>query len=185
MRHGGRTVLARAGLARTVAAGRCRRAVTAVETALIMAPFLTICFGVIETAMLYYVAAALEGQVAEASRQIRTGNVQDSANPQAAFAALLYGNLQNLIACENVVIDVRRFASFSTVNYPEYVDTDGNAANAQFVPGNPGDVVLVRVTYRWQLLTPFLDHLMADTGSTKFLGAAALFRNEPYRRPIG
>ena len=128
---------------------------------------------------------SFEAMVAEASRQIRTGNVQDSANPQAAFAALLYGNLQNLIACENVVIDVRRFASFSTVNYPEYVDTDGNAANAQFVPGNPGDVVLVRVTYRWQLLTPFLDHLMADTGSTKFLGAAALFRNEPYRGPIG
>ena len=39
--------------------GRWRLGVTAIETALIMPPFLLMCFGIIEVAMLYFVATAL------------------------------------------------------------------------------------------------------------------------------
>jgi len=160
---------------------RCRRGVTAIEAALVMPAFALMTFGIIETAMLYFAAAALEGQVGEASRQIRTGNVQKSGDPAAEFRNLLCDQLGGLVRCSDVIIDVRRFNSFNSVNYPPYVDEDGMPSDASFTPGGPGDVVLVRVTYRWQILTPFLAYHLGDGGtSSKQLQALAVFRNEPY-----
>ena len=156
--------------------------VTAIEAALVMPAFLFTAFGIIEVALLYFVAATLEGQVSQASRQIRTGNVQQSGDPQAAFRALLCGNLGGLVTCSDVIIDVRRFGSFGAVSYPPYFDNDGEADNAQFTPGAPGDIVVVRVAYRWRILTPFLAEFLGDGGgATKLLAASTVFQNEPYQ----
>lgn len=165
---------------------RARDGVTAVEAALVMPAFLLAAFGIIEVAMLYFVAATLEGQVGEASRQIRTGNVQQSADPQQAFRDLLCGRLGGLISCADVIVDVRKFGSFGSVTYPPYYDEDGEEDGAQFIPGAPGDIVVVRVAYRWRLLTPFLGYMLGDNGgSTKLLTAGTVFRNEPYQGPLG
>ena len=164
---------------------RCRRGVTAVEAALVMPAFVLMTFGIIETAMLYFAAAALEGQVGEASRQIRTGKVQKSGDPNAQFRSLLCDKLGGLVRCDDVVIDVRRFNNFNSVDYPVYVDENGMPIGATFTPGGPGDVVLVRVTYRWQILTPFLGQYLGDGGTTtKKLQSLAVFRNEPYEGAI-
>lgn len=171
------------------ALGRFRRArdgVTAIEAALVMPVFLLAAFGIIEVAMLYFVAATLEGQVGQASRQIRTGNVQQSGDPQQAFRDLLCGNLGGLISCDDVVVDVRKYANFGAVTYPTYYDEDGEDQGAQFTPGAPGDIVVVRVAYRWRLLTPLLGHVLGDGGgSSKLLTASAVFRNEPYQGQLG
>jgi Flp pilus assembly protein TadG len=171
------------------ALGRFRRArdgVTAIEAALVLPPFLFTAFGIIEVAMLYFVAATLEGQVGQASRQIRTGNVQLAADPQQAFRDLLCGNLGGLIACEDVIIDVRRYDGFGSVDYPSYVDDDGEPEDNQFAPGDPGEIVVVRVTYRWRILTPFLAEFLGDGGGmTKRLSAGSVFRNEPFQGPVG
>ena len=60
---------------------RSKAGVTAVEFALVAPPFLMLLFGTLETSIMYFVATNLEGEVQVAARQIRTGNVQASANP--------------------------------------------------------------------------------------------------------
>lgn len=139
--------------------------------------FALMTFGLIEVGMLYFTAAALEGQVAEASRGVRTGNVQQAANPEAAFRDTLCNGGFGLVSCDDVIIDVRTFSRFSEVNYPSYYDEDGNAAGDQFLPGGPEEVVLVRVALRWELFTPLLSD---GGGNSKLLTASAIFRNEPY-----
>lgn len=172
----------RAALARFA---RACAGVTALEAALVMPAFLFTAFGIIEVAMLYFVAATLEGQVGQASRQIRTGNVQSSANPQQAFRDLLCGNLGGLIACSDVIVDVRKFSSFGSVAYPPFFNDEGEEDDAKFLPGAPGDIVVVRVAYRWRILTPFLAEFLGDGGgSTKLLAASTVFRNEPYEGPL-
>jgi len=156
---------------------RARGGLTAIETALIMPLFALMTFGLIEVGMLYFTAAALEGQVAEASRGVRTGNVQQAANPEAAFRDTLCNGGFGLVSCDDVIIDVRTFSRFSEVNYPSYYDEDGNAAGDQFLPGGPEEVVLVRVALRWELFTPLLSD---GGGNSKLLTASAIFRNEPY-----
>src|SRR5438105_324243 len=72
---------------------RSTAGLTAVETALVMPPFILLTFGLIETAMLFFVATTLEGQVAAAGRQIRTGNVQQAGAPLQAFKDILCGGV--------------------------------------------------------------------------------------------
>lgn len=160
---------------------RDRRGVTAVEAAMIMPVFLLIIFGIFEVAMLYFVAAALEGQVSEASRQIRTGNVQGEDDPLAAFRALLCGPLSIAIDCDEIIVDVRTYTNFSGVTYPEFIDEDGEPDEAQFLPGAAREIIVVRASYRWDLLIPGMGLYLGDNGNSyKTLSATAVFRNEPF-----
>jgi Flp pilus assembly protein TadG len=164
---------------------RARGGVTAIEAALVMPAFLFMAFGIVEVALLYFVAATLEGQVGQASRQIRTGNVQATTDPEQAYRDLLCGNLGGLVTCSDVIIDVRRYSSFGAITYPPYFDDDGEEQGAQFTPGAPGDIVVVRTAYRWRILTPFLAEFLGDGGGpTKLLSATSVFRNEPFQGPL-
>ena len=165
---------------RIATTGPLRSGVTAVETALIMPVFLLLCFGIIEVSMLYLAASNIEGQVAVAARQIRTGNIQKSGDPLGEFNQLLCGEV-TFIDCADLIVDVRNFPSFGDVEFGEYFDDEGNPTDNEFNPGGAGDTVLVRVAYRWKILTPFLTPYLGDGGGdTKLLHAAAVFRSEPY-----
>jgi Flp pilus assembly protein TadG len=160
---------------------RSKSGLTAVEVALVLPPFILLTFGIIETAMLYFIATSLEGQVAAAGRQIRTGNVQAGGSPIDEFKNLLCGGLGGLIDCDNVVLDVRNYPNWSNVTYPSFLDEDGNPSGNTFSPGGPGNIVVVRVAYRWTILTPFLGEFFGDAGGqSKQLHSAAAFRNEPF-----
>jgi len=158
-----------------------KRGLTAIETALVMPVFILLSFGIIETAMLYFIATSLEAQTAAAGRQIRTGSVQAAADPLQAFKDVLCGGLGGLIECNKVILDVRSYSSFGGVAYPSFLNPDGTPNNPQFQTGGPGDIVIVRVIYQWQILTPFLGQFFGDDGGqTKRLSSAAAFKNEPY-----
>ena len=165
---------------RVATAGPSRSGVTAVETALIMPLFLLLCFGIIEVSILHLAASNIEGQVALAARQIRTGNIQKSGGGLGEFNQLLCDEV-TFIDCADLIVDVRNFPSFGDVVFGEYFDDEGNPTDNEFNPGGAGDTVLVRVAYRWKILTPFLATYLGDGGSdTKLLHAAAVFRSEPY-----
>lgn len=160
---------------------RSKAGLTAIETALVLPPFILLTFGIIETAMLYFMATSLEAQTAAAGRKIRTGAVQAAANPLQAFKDELCGGLGGLIDCTKVILDVRSYPSFGGVAYPSFLNPDGTPNNPQFQTGGPGDIVIVRVIYQWQILTPFLGEFFGDNGGqTKQLSSAAAFKNEPY-----
>ena len=156
-----------------------RSGVTAVETALVLPPFLLLCFGIIEVSLMHVAASNVEGQIAEAARLIKTGRIQGSAQ-KAAFTQAACGGVA-FIDCEDLIVDVRSFPSFNAINFPNFVDDEGNAAGEQFNPGDGGDVVLVRAVYKYKISTPFLATILGDQGrDTKQLQAAALFRSEPF-----
>jgi hypothetical protein len=61
-------------------------------------------------------------------------------------------------------------------------DANGNVTNTwQFNPGNPGDIVIVRVMYLWSVFTnPLLANL---SNTTRLIMASAAFQNEAYISP--
>jgi len=77
---------------------------------------------------------------------------------------------------------VRTFTTFSATTIPEPI-TNGkfSTTSLQFQMGGPGDIVLVRTYYPWQLVTPFLDGSVANLSNGQMLiQSATTFRNEPY-----
>lgn len=154
----------------------------ALEFALVLPPFLVLILGTLETGMMLFVATHLESAVHDAARQIRTGNVQEGADPLVEFTNIMCGALVVAVACDSrLVVDVRPFDSFSSVTFVPYVDENGEASGNMFSPGGAGDIVLVRVVYNWEMMTPFLGALMSDGGNgRRTIAAAAAFRNEPF-----
>ncbi len=163
------------------ALARCRRGITALEAALVLPPFFVLSFGIFEVSTMFFAAATLEGQVGEAARQIRTGVVQSSGDPAGTFSSLLCDGLSGLIKCGDAVIDVRRYDNFGDIAYPDFVGGDEEENENQFLPGGPGDVVLVRVVYRWNFMTPMVGHLLGDGASnSRQLVSTSVFMNEPF-----
>jgi hypothetical protein len=61
-------------------------------------------------------------------------------------------------------------------------DGNGNVTNNwQYNPGNPGDIVVMRVMYQWPVfLGPLGMSLQNESNGNMLLMATAVFKNEPF-----
>jgi Flp pilus assembly protein TadG len=169
---------------------RDSKGATAVEFALIAAPFLAIIAALIQTFLVFFAQSVLENVVRQSSRQILTGQVQtqDASLSQtaaiAAFHQTVCNNAAVLFTCTGLMVDVQVANNWSSANtgMPTLTyDSNGNVSNSwQFNPGNAGDVVVVRVMYLWPVFFGPLAFNMANqaNGSREIMASAA-FQNEP------
>src|SRR3546814_15434906 len=109
---------------------------------------------------MFLARAVLEGATKEAARQIRTGQVQESADPLAAFQAELCGSTVGIIDCSKVVFNVKTFSSFSAVSMPIEVDEEGEVVNTGFLTGGSAAATEVRSMHSWKFETPLLESVM-------------------------
>ena len=161
--------------------------VAALDFCLVAAPFFTILFGVLEVGLMFFSATLLEGGVGDASRLVRTGQIQAAADPAAVFRARLCENLV-LVDCDKLIIEVREFSTFAAagVDRPTYRTTsdqngqtgDLTARDMQFGAG--GSVMISRVQYRYSFMTPVGMLISGSTENSVVLLSTAVFKNEPY-----
>ena len=154
------------------------RGTTAVEFALLALPFFVFMVAILETGYMFLLAIVIEGATADAARQIRTGEIQQSDAPIAQFRQVLCDNTYDLVPCGDLIIDVRNFSRFADAAPPPLA---GNPQGATFAPGSSGDVVVVRVAFQWSFITPLLEYVLGDaSGTTRTFISSAAFRNEPF-----
>lgn len=159
--------------------------VAAVEFVLVAPLFLFLVFAIFETSILYIIATVMEGETALAARAIRTGQLQQEADPETAFRETLCRNLGNVLNCDNVIVDVRTFDDFGEMDFDDFVDEDGNASGNLFLPGTADDIVLVRIAYVYTIITPYLSRILPPVGvDTVILYSGAAFKNEPFQNAI-
>ena len=161
---------------------RDRSGGTAVEFALIAAPFLAVLMAIVESAIVLLSGQVLQTATANAARQIKTGQAQNSAWSAAQFKTYVCGGLTVMFDCGKLNMDIRAFPAFTSVSLPSVTNADGTLTNAYvYQPGNPGDVVVVRLIYQWPILASGLGiGLVNSANHTNTLVASAAFRNEPY-----
>lgn len=157
---------------------------TAIEFGLLAVPFFFLKFAIIETAMVFWAGQILESGVADASRQIRTGQVYSQNRDEQGFKNLLCTELGTLFDCDDrLAIDVRRVQRFDELDLrPQPVDAAGNFNGTfSFDPGRGGETVIVRVFYRWPLFFNILGLDASDiAGQQRLLVSSTAFRNEPF-----
>jgi len=141
---------------------RYRRAdsgITALEFGLVAAPFIWVLCVVFETGLMLFAEYIIENGTIQAGRLIRTGQVQSQGISQGRFREL--------------GIDLPPSRNGDQLS-PEVT------TQAQFQPGNPLEVVVVRVFYDWRLFTPGITLLAYLAKDRRVLTAATAFRNEPF-----
>jgi Flp pilus assembly protein TadG len=160
---------------------RNKKGATAVEFGLVVLPFFLILFMIIETAIVFFAGQTLETAVADSARLILTGQAQTAKFDAAAFKNSVCGKVYGLFDCaSSMYVDVKTYNSFSSINNTIQYDADGKPQTS-YSPGNPGDIVVVRLIYQWPIIVPMVQTWLANSGgNTRLLVATAAFRNEPY-----
>ena len=157
----------------------------ALEFAIVAAPFFAIVLATMQTALAFFAGQVLESAVADSSREILTGSAQNASLTQSGFATAVCGKVQALFNCNNLMIDVQTAASFGAANTSMPTLTfngSGAVTNSwSFQPGNPGDIVVMRVMYLWPVfLGPLGMGLSNESNGKLLLMATATFKNEPF-----
>lgn len=181
IRPSGQSLNRRTGLLQRFSSGRS--GATAVEFAMIAAPFFFLLFAMIEIAAVFFTGTVLENAVLEAARQIRTGQAQSGGMSQAGFRQEICDRIGVVGACDRLEIDVKVFEDFDDVDQSSPVDEGGEMDTSDFGwdPGEAGDIVLVRVFYRWSLMTPNFGGALSNMkDNQRLISAATVFRNEPF-----
>ena len=163
---------------------RGEEGIAAVEFGIVAAPFLALMFAIMETAIVFFASQTLETAVADSARLIMTGQAQTQGFTQAQFKTAVCAKILGLFDCANgMQIDVKTYSSFSSVSTAKPIDVNGNLqTNFGYTPGNPGDIVVVRLMYQWPVYVSLLGFNLADmAGNKRLIMATAAFRNEPYQ----
>jgi Flp pilus assembly protein TadG len=163
---------------------RNRRGSTVVEFALIAPVFFALLFAILESALFFFADQTLESVAQNSSRMILTGQAQTAGYNEAQFKAQYIcptGSLASvLFNCANVYIDVQSYPAFSNITINSQINSCNFVPPTNYSPGNPGDIVVVRLFYQWQLyVTGFGFNISNLCGNQKLLAATVAFQNEP------
>jgi Flp pilus assembly protein TadG len=166
---------------------RSESGTAAVDFAMVLLPFLALLMAIIESAIVLFAGQVLQTATTNAARLVLTGQVQNSGWSAQQFQNSVCANLTVMFNCaNNLYIDISSYPSFSSVPSPMPAVTNSNGTltnNYQYSPGNPGDVVIVRLIYQWPIFASGLGIGLVSPGSSTTsytLVATAAFRNEPY-----
>jgi Flp pilus assembly protein TadG len=159
------------------------RASTTIEFGLLAAPFVALVFAILQTAIIFFAGQSLETAAATAGRLILTGQAQIQGWSAAQFKQQVCTTITGLFNCSaGVYVDVETYSSFAAVNLGVPVSNGVfNSASLGYNPGGPGDIVVVRLYYRYPVFVDLLGfNLSGLTGGYNLLAATAVFKNEPY-----
>ena len=153
------------------------------EFSLVGLPFVLLIVGTIEVCILFTAGALMEGAVYDASRIIRTGQIQDSADAEDRFMEAICDHAGILLDCDEFQYEVRVLDSFADAAGEEpMVDEEGNLVSEGFDAGDVSDIVMIRVSYRYPMMTPLIGDIFGQYGGNrKLLVATTVFQTEPYR----
>lgn len=158
----------------------------AIEFALVAIPFIFMLVAIIELALMFATAALLESATATASRQIRTGALQQAADAGPAQEALFRGVLCDrasiLLVCDEIEVESVNIGSFGNYNdaMPQ-MDENGNMTPRGFDAGGVNDVILVRTFYRYTFMTPIIGRFLGEGGNgTRSFISTIVLQIEPY-----
>lgn len=158
------------------------RAATAVEFALVAAPFCAMLLAILQTALMFLAQQVLQTATTEAARLVMTGQAQTQKLSAAQFQQDVCGYASALFTCSGVYVNVQTFTSFVGMTQMSPLQNGQFQSNKMsFSTGGPGDVVLLQVFYQWPIvLGPLGFNLSNMNGNHRLLVGTAVFRNEPY-----
>jgi Flp pilus assembly pilin Flp len=171
---------------------------TAIEFALIALAVVYLLVGIIEFAMAVTVGNSLEAATNLSSRLGKTGYVDEEAQltQEQTIMDEVERRVGPMIDMEKLVVTHEVYNDFTSLSNPDVladqnadgdtddpgewtdVDGDGFKDGADGVGGS-GNVVVYRITYPWEVMTPLIAQFVSDDGTIN-LTAYSVVKNEPY-----
>ncbi|MBR0841606.1 pilus assembly protein [Bradyrhizobium liaoningense] len=169
---------------RCAAFARDDRGATAVEFALVAAPFLALIIALIQTFLVFFAQQTLETIVRQSARLVMTGQVQSAQLTKDAFKQKVCDQIVILFNCSGLMVDMQVATSWTSANtgVPTLTFDGSGAVNNvwNYNPGNAGDIVVLRVMYVWPVVLGPLGFNLSNLGNgNRLIMSSAAFQNEP------
>jgi Flp pilus assembly protein TadG len=166
--------------------GRADEGAVAIEFGLVAVPFFMLIFGLAEISLMGLAQTNLDYATSETGREIRTGRAQLDGATYTEITESVCANFGRFMAVDcdtNLFVDVRTYDAFVDIDTdPPVVDGVLQTDGFGYEPGAPSEIVVVRTYYRWHVLTPMFDRILANTnGGERLVVSTMMFRNEPYQ----
>jgi Flp pilus assembly protein TadG len=165
--------------------GKAQDAATAVEFALIAAPFLGTLIAILETTIFLFAQATLQNAATAAGRLFMTGQAQNGGTTQTQFANEICPMISALFTCSSLMVNVQNYTNFSSANASAPTltyNSSGQVTNSwSYNTGTPGQVMVVQLIYQWPIVGGPLGYILTNlgNGTTEMMGVSS-FRVEPY-----
>jgi len=170
---------------------RDREGATAIEFTLLAIPFTVLVFAILESCISFAAQEVLANATDNVARQIRTGRFEKADITEKAVKDSICDQLGIIVAsgCPGLMVDLRTFTKFQDaaklgfgIGNGDIVLTN-NGAIDKFVitPGDATEKNMLRVFYKWPVLTDITALWMANLGNrTTVHFASAVWQNEPF-----
>jgi len=178
---------------------RSRDGAAAIEFAILAMPYFLVVFAILETFIAMMGEQLFVNATDTMARKLRTGQITNTVTKED-FRKQFCQEVSVLVTCSEdeikqpakLYIDLRQFNSFADIpktipliQTGQYYDL--NTSVFGFKPGGPGTINMLRVYYRWPVITdlirPYLTKIRPADGSmpSHFLIVATdAYRNENY-----
>ncbi|TIR27542.1 MAG: pilus assembly protein [Mesorhizobium sp.] len=168
-----------------------RRGSTAMEFAMLAVPFALLVFAILESCISFAGQEVMANVTDDVARQLRTGQLQRSNVTEASIKQLICSKLEIMVAkdCPGLLVDLREYPSFAdaaTAGFKivngDIVLTQGtNSMSFAVSPGLAESINMLRVFYKWPVMTDFLAKSMANLKDGNTLHFASVtWQNEPF-----
>lgn len=164
------------------------KANAAIEFAMVAPIFFLLLLAIVEDGVIYFAGATLQYATDNAARYVRTGQAQAATLTQAQFRQRICADITPLLQCNtNLQVDLQAYTGYGGASFTNPTDANGNLNPAlnNYQTGTACNVVLLRVFYTWNIITPLLSPFLTNMSTGKHLiTATSAFRNEPFTSSV-
>jgi Flp pilus assembly protein TadG len=183
---GGMSGFARHAGQRLVHFGRDREASTAIEFTALAIPFSLLVFAILESCISFAAQEVLTNATDDIARQLRTGQLRAADVTETSLKKLVCDRLDIVVAkgCPDLLVDLREFPTFAAaaaVKIKLTSDKDIDTTGFDVKPGKSMTKNMLRVFYKWPVITDFMRKAMSNLKNNKTLHFATVtWQNEPF-----
>lgn len=167
--------------------GRDREGAAAIEFAALAIPFALLVFAILESSISFAAQQVLANATDDLARQLRTGQIKASDVASEQWLKDRVCERIDIIVtsgCPGLEVDLREFNTFAEAAAVRIkIGSDGDIDTSDFDvdPGPSMTKNMLRVFYRWPVMTDFMRKSMSNLKDNKTLHfATATWQNEPF-----
>lgn len=173
-----------------------RRGSTALEFAMLAMPFALLVFAILESCISFAGQELMANATDDIARQLRTGQLKKANVTDASIKKLICDKLAVMVTTNcpgsgssaSLLVDLREYPTFADaaaagfkIQNGEIVLTGTTSTSFTVSPGLAESRNMLRVFYKWPVITDFLAKQMANLKDGKTLHFASVtWQNEPF-----
>jgi Flp pilus assembly protein TadG len=163
-----------------------REASTAIEFTMLAIPFAMLVFAILESCISFAAQEVLTNTTDDIARQLRTGQLRAADVNPTSLKTMICTRLEIIVAkgCPDLIVDLREFPTFAdaaAVKIKLTTDKDIDTTGFDVKPGKALSKNMLRVFYKWPVITDFMRKAMSNLKDNKTLHFASVtWQNEPF-----